>query len=61
MYVSTQLLRVHHEEWLRHAETRRLIKQSAAASSRSSRRGRRPGRSRGLLRGLGRRRPVSSA
>jgi hypothetical protein len=33
MYVSPQLLRVHHDEWLRHAETRRLIKQATAAVS----------------------------
>jgi hypothetical protein len=31
MYVSEQLLRVHHDEWLRHAETRRQIKHAAAA------------------------------
>jgi hypothetical protein len=28
---SPQLLRVHHDEWLRHAETRRLIKQAAVS------------------------------
>ena len=33
MYVSNQLLRVHHDDWLRYAETRRQIKQAAAASS----------------------------
>ncbi len=26
---SQQLLRINHDEWLRHAETRRLIKQAA--------------------------------
>lgn len=28
MYPSHQLLRVHHDEWLRYAETRRLVKQA---------------------------------
>jgi hypothetical protein len=37
MYVSNQLLRVHRDEWLRHAETRRLIKQAAASSDASGR------------------------
>jgi len=41
MYASHQLLRVHHDEWLRHAEIRRLTKQAeavAGASAGSSRR-----------------------
>jgi hypothetical protein len=43
MYASHQLLRAHHDEWLRYAESRRLIKQAEAsnasdASVRSSRR-----------------------
>jgi hypothetical protein len=42
MYASPQLLRVHHDEWLRHAETQRLIKQAAASgvSARARRRAR---------------------
>ncbi len=28
MYVSQQMLRVHHDEWLHHAETRRLVSQA---------------------------------
>lgn len=27
---STQMLRVQHDEWLRHAETRRLVKRAAS-------------------------------
>jgi hypothetical protein len=30
MYVSQQMLRVHHDEWLRYAETRRLVSQAKA-------------------------------
>jgi hypothetical protein len=37
MYASHQLLRVHQDEWLRHAETRRLSKQAAASSGASGR------------------------
>jgi hypothetical protein len=36
MYVSNQMLRVHHDEWLRYAETRRLIKQAAASAQAST-------------------------
>ena len=36
MYAPQQLLRVNHEEWLRHAETRRLIKQATALSGESA-------------------------
>ena len=32
MYASHQLLRVHQDEWLRHAETRPLTKQAEAAA-----------------------------
>jgi hypothetical protein len=28
MYVSHQMVRVHHDEWLRYAETRRLVSQA---------------------------------
>jgi len=42
MYVSTELVRAHHDEKLRDAETRRLIKQAAAASHESARPRRRP-------------------
>jgi len=41
MYASHQLLRVHQDEWLRHAEIRRLTKQAqdmAEVSARSPRR-----------------------
>jgi hypothetical protein len=37
MYVSNQMLRVNHDEWLRHAETRRQVKQAAALSRGSAR------------------------
>ena len=37
MYASHQLLRVHQDEWLRHAETRRLTEQAAASSGASGR------------------------
>ena len=37
MYASHQLLHVHRDEWLRHAETGRLIKQAAAPSDASGR------------------------
>ena len=42
---SQQLLRINHDEWLRHAETQRLIKQAKAVSRGSApraRHGRRP-------------------
>ena len=32
MYAPQQLIRVNHDEWLRYAETRRLIKQAALSS-----------------------------
>ena len=32
MYTSHQLLRVRHDEWLRQAETRRMIKRAVAES-----------------------------
>jgi hypothetical protein len=42
MYLSQQMLRVQHDEWLRYAEARREIKRAAAtsrlASGRSARR-----------------------
>jgi hypothetical protein len=41
MYASQQMLRVHHDEWLRHAEIRRLTNQPqdvAGASVRPRRR-----------------------
>jgi hypothetical protein len=42
MYLSQQMLRAHHDEWLRYAEMRREIKRAAAtsrlASGRSARR-----------------------
>jgi len=37
MYASHQLLRVHQDEWLRHAETRRLTKQAESAAGASVR------------------------
>jgi hypothetical protein len=61
MYVSTQMLRVHHDEWLRHAETHRLIKQAAASSGAAARVSQRGRRQLGLRRGLGLRRRVSPA
>jgi hypothetical protein len=41
MYVSNQMLRVNHDEWLRYAETRRLIKQASVSSPGAARRSRR--------------------
>ncbi len=61
MYPPHQLLRVHHDEWLRHAEVRRQIKQAAAESSESARRAGRERHPLGVLRALGLRRPVSPA
>ncbi len=58
---SQQLLRAHHDEWLRYAEARPLVKQLAAASPGSARRSRQRRRRLGLMRGLGLRRPVSHA
>jgi hypothetical protein len=37
MFVSHQMLRVNHDEWLRYAETRRLIKQALASPQASAR------------------------
>ena len=58
---SHQMLRAHHDEWMRSAEARRLAKQLAAASPRSARRPRQRRRRLGLVRGLGLRHPVSHA
>jgi hypothetical protein len=58
---SQQLLRVHHDEWLRYAETRRLVKQAAADARESVRPSRRARAQHGLFGGLGLRRPVSHA
>jgi hypothetical protein len=41
MYPTLHLARAQHDEWLRYAETRRLITQAAAASRGSARRRRR--------------------
>ncbi len=57
---SPQLLRVHHDEWRRDAETRRLIKQ-AAAEARTARPRRRARPRRDLFVALGLRRPVGHA
>jgi hypothetical protein len=58
---SQQLLRVHHDEWLRHAETRRLIKQAKAEARHAGRPRTRVRPRRALLGALGLRRPVSHA
>lgn len=42
MYVSQQMLRLHHDEWTRYAEARRLASQAKAERSRPSRRRDRP-------------------
>jgi hypothetical protein len=36
MYVSQQMLRVHQDEWLRRAETRREVKRAAVTSRQGS-------------------------
>jgi hypothetical protein len=36
VYSSHQMLRVHHDEWLRYAETRRMIKRAQAETRASS-------------------------
>jgi hypothetical protein len=61
MYVPHQMLRVNHDEWLRHAEVRRQIKQAAAESRASAQAAGRGRRELGFLRGRGLRRPVSPA
>ena len=38
MYASQQMLRVHHDEWLRDAEMRRLVRQAKAEPRPGSRR-----------------------
>jgi hypothetical protein len=58
IYVSQQMLRVHHDEWLRFAETRRLISQVKSERRPESRRGARRQPRLGALR-LGR--PVRHA
>lgn len=56
---SQQLLRVHHDEWLRYAETRRVIKQAAAEARESAQPRRRTRSHRALLGALSLRRPLS--
>jgi hypothetical protein len=58
---SQHLVRVHHDEWLRYAETRRLVKQVQAQARQSARPRRRVPSPRVLLGALGLRRPVSHA
>ena len=58
---SQQLLRINHDEWLRYAENRRMVKQArdeARQNARSHRRSRRP---RALFGPLGLRRPLRHA
>jgi hypothetical protein len=58
---SQQLLRIQHDEWLRYAESRRLIKQAAAEAREPERPRRRMRPQRALFGALGLRRPVSHA
>ena len=58
---SQQLLRVNHDEWLRHAENRRLVKQARAEARESARPRRRVRPQRALFGGLALRRPVRHA
>jgi hypothetical protein len=58
---SQQLLRVHQDEWLRYAETRRRIKHAAAAERQSARPRPRTRPQRALFGALGLRRPVRHA
>ena len=58
---SEQLLRVNHDEWLRYAESRRMVKQAAAEAREAARPRRRSRRQRVLFDVLGLRRPVSHA
>ncbi len=52
---SQQLLRVNHDEWLRYAESRRMVKQASAEARETDRPGRRSGPQRPLFGGLPRR------
>jgi hypothetical protein len=54
---SQQLLRINHDEWLRQAENRRLVKQATAEARESAR----PRRRSDLFGGLALRRPVRHA
>ncbi len=38
MYVSQQMLRVHHDEWMRYAESRRLVNHATTERRAESRR-----------------------
>jgi hypothetical protein len=58
---SHQLLRVNHDEWLRYAESRRLVKQAAAEAREAARPARRSRPRRALFGGLRSRRPFRYA
>jgi hypothetical protein len=58
---SQQLLRANHDEWLRYAERRRLVKQAAAAAREAARPPRRSRPRRARFGGLGPRRPFRYA
>lgn len=58
---SQQLLQVHHDEWLRQAQARRLVKQARAEARETARSHRRSGPQRVLFGALGLRRPLRHA
>jgi hypothetical protein len=58
---SEQLLRVNHDEWLRYAERRRLVKQATAEAREAARPPRRSRPRRALFGGLGPRPPLRHA
>jgi hypothetical protein len=58
---SQQLLRAHHDEWLRYAQTRRMVRQASAAARQTPRRRRGARPLHALFGGLTLRRPVRPA
>jgi hypothetical protein len=58
---SQQLLRVHHDEWLRHAESRRLVKEARAEARETEPSHRRAGTQRVRFGALGLRGPLRHA
>ncbi|MGN6869398.1 MAG: hypothetical protein ACTHMY_13445 [Solirubrobacteraceae bacterium] len=58
---SQQLLRINHDEWLRYAETRRMVKQARAAARQNAPARRRTQPQRSLFGGLALRRPLRHA
>ena len=58
---SEQLLRVNHDEWLRYAESHRLVKQARSEARETAGSRRHPGPERVLFRAFGLRRPLRHA